>query len=158
MAKGKVGAPEGNQNALGNEGGRPTKYDPKFAKQVFKLCLLGAKDTEIAKFFEVDLATINNWKKVHIEFLESITRGKRVADTEVANSLYQRAKGFTKKAVKIMQSEGVPVYAEYKEYYPPDVKAIEYWLNNRQKRKWKKRTDITSGGEKINFNYHKPTE
>jgi hypothetical protein len=44
--------------------GRPTKYQPEFAEQAYKLCLLGATDPEMADFFEVCVATVQNWKKM----------------------------------------------------------------------------------------------
>jgi hypothetical protein len=111
--------------------GRPTDYREEFNEQVYKLCLLGATDKEIGDFFEVDERTINNWKHDYPEFFQSIKKGKVIADAEIAQSLYKRAKGFRKKAVKIFQSEGVSFEHEYMEYYPPDPTALIYWLKNR---------------------------
>ena len=55
-----------------NPVGRPSKYDPDtMDEQVFKLCLLGATDEEMADFFNVALSTLNLWKKEHPEFSES---------------------------------------------------------------------------------------
>ena len=45
-----------------NPGGRPTKYKPEYAEQVYKLALEGFTDKKIAEFFKVDERTINNWK------------------------------------------------------------------------------------------------
>lgn len=53
---------------------RPTKYQEAYAEQARKLCLLGCTDAELADFFEVSEATINNWKLEYPEFLESIKR------------------------------------------------------------------------------------
>lgn len=53
---------------------RPTKYQEAYAEQARKLCLLGYTDAELADFFEVSEATINNWKLEYPEFLESIKR------------------------------------------------------------------------------------
>lgn len=58
--------------------GAPTKYDEVFNEQVYKLCLLGAIDKEIAEFFNVCEATINNWKIEYPEFLESIKKGNKL--------------------------------------------------------------------------------
>ncbi|TRB81349.1 helix-turn-helix domain-containing protein, partial [Mannheimia haemolytica] len=74
--------------------GQPTKYKPEYVTQVEKLCLLGATDKDIADFFEVAESTINNWKIEYPEFLESIKKGKLLADANVANSLYKRALGY----------------------------------------------------------------
>lgn len=83
--------------------GRPTDYKEEYNEQVYKLCLLGAKDTDIANFFEVCEATINNWKQQFPAFLESIKRGKETADIKVAESLYNRACGYD----KILESEDI---------------------------------------------------
>ena len=48
--------------------GRPTKYKHEYAEQTYKLCLLGATDEEIANFFDVNVATINRWKMISLNF------------------------------------------------------------------------------------------
>jgi hypothetical protein len=60
------------------------------------------------------------------------------ADAEVADSLYKRAKGFSKKATKIFLPRGATtaeevVYAPYMEYYAPDVGAQKHWLTVRRR-------------------------
>lgn len=112
--------------------GRPTKYKKSFNKQVYKLCLLGATDKEIASFFEVNEDTINEWKKKHPSFLESIKKGKINADAIIASSLFKKAKGYTREEVKIFQHDGSPLIVPFKAYYPPDTAAINIWLKNRR--------------------------
>ncbi len=75
--------------------GRPTKYKEEYAEQAYKLTMLGFIDAELAEFFEVDESTINNWKHDQPEFLESIKKGKSLADAEVASKLYHRAIGYS---------------------------------------------------------------
>ena len=79
--------------------GRPTKYKEEYNEHAYKLCLLGYIDEDLAKFFEVDVSTINNWKIEYPKFFESIKSGKEVADANVAESLYKRANGFRYKEV-----------------------------------------------------------
>lgn len=133
-------------------GGRPTDYRDEYCEQVEKLCKLGATDSELADFFEVEESTINNWKIAHPEFLESIKRGKTLADANVADRLYQRATGYTHDAVKIFptggESEDVdgnkvkgPLIVPYKEHYPPDTAAAIFWLKNRQRKKWRDKVE-----------------
>jgi hypothetical protein len=117
--------------------GRPTKYKPEYAEQARKFCLLGADDERLARMFEVDVSTINQWKIDHPEFSESIKDGKERADAEVAKSLYHRALGYSHKAVKIMNVDGKVVHEEYTEHYPPDTGAAMAWLKNRQKQYWR---------------------
>ena len=78
MAPRKDGAPKA---------GRPSLYREEYAEQAYKLCLLGATDKELADFFGVVETTVNNWKKDHAAFLESITRVKMAADADVAEKL-----------------------------------------------------------------------
>jgi hypothetical protein len=140
-----------------NPGGRPTLYRPEFEEQVYKLCLLGAIDKDIADFFEVSVATINTWKHEHPKFLESIRNGKRVADTNVAHSLYKRATGaeytthqafkvkrveYDEKGKKISEAEEVitvPVDCAV----PPDTTAASFWLKNRASDIWRDRVEMT---------------
>jgi len=131
-------------------GGRPTDYREEFNEQVYKLCLLGATDAEIADFFDVEEQTINNWKIAHPKFFESIKRGKLTADAEVANSLFKRANGYQYDEVtyeKIGPGEDKVEVGEagiesvkqdiYKKKVvtkevSPDVAAQNIWLKNRR--------------------------
>lgn len=130
------------RKAVTARGGRPTRYKAEFAEQAYKLCLLGATDAEMADFFGVSEQTINAWKKAHKEFLESITRGKLLADAEVAEKLFQRAKGYEHKAVKIFNNQGEEMQVEYIERYPPDTQAASLWLRNRQPAKWRDKQEV----------------
>jgi len=127
--------------------GRPTRYKAEYAEQARKLCLLGATDEELAGFFSISFQTLNTWKKSHKEFLESITRGKIVADAEVAERLYQRALGYSHQAVKIMAVDKTVVHEEYIEHYPPDTQAASLWLRNRQPKKWRDKQDVEHSGK-----------
>lgn len=121
---------------------RPTKYKPEYAEQAKKLCRLGAKDTELANFFEVDVATINRWKNDHDAFCESLKDGKEAADAEVADRLFKRATGYEHKAVKITASpDGREHVTEYIERYPPDTTAAIFWLKNRRPDLWRDKTE-----------------
>lgn len=124
---------------------RRTGYKPEYADQVEKLCKLGLTDKELGEFFEVTEQTINNWKKKHPEFFESIKKGKTLADANVVESLYRRACGYSHEAVKIMQYEGSPVVEPYIEHYPPDTTACLAWLHNRQRDKWQRNPDAAGG-------------
>ena len=127
--------------------GRPTRYKAEYAEQARKLCLLGATDIELAEFFQVSTATLDTWKKAHSEFLSSITRGKDIADAEVAERLFQRALGYSHKAVKIMAVDKTVVREEYIEHYPPDTQAASLWLRNRQPKKWRDKQDVEHSGK-----------
>lgn len=131
--------------------GRPSKYKSEYAEQARKLCLLGATDADMANFFDVDESTINNWKNEFPEFLESIKKGKMLADANVADRLYQRAMGYEAPDVDIRVVDGEIVETPMIKHYPPDTPAAIFWLKNRQKDKWrdKMETDVTSKGEAV---------
>ena len=105
------------------------------------MCLLGYTDAELADFFEVSEATINNWKLEHSEFLESIKKGKAIADGDVTDRLYQRAMGFVAPDVDIRVIDNKIVETPLDKYYPPDTAAAIFWLKNRQKDKWRDKHD-----------------
>lgn len=122
--------------------GRPSKYQPEYAEQAFKLCLLGATDPEMAAFFEVSETTIHNWKNEFPEFLESIRNGKIKADAELAHKLYSRAYGAEweeEQAFKIKTgqfTEDIEI-VKVKRAAPPDTSALIMWLTNRQRAYWR---------------------
>ena len=111
--------------------GRPTDYREEFSEQAYKLCLLKATDAQLADFFEVSEQTINTWKSKHSEFLESLKKGKQVADMEVAKSLYHRATGYSHPEDKIFNAGGEPLVVPTIKHYPPDTAAALIWLKNR---------------------------
>ena len=105
---------------------------------------LGATDREVAEFFNVSEQTLNAWKHVHPEFLESLKLGKETADRRVEQSLYRRAVGYSYDAEKIFPYEGAAVRVPYVEHIPPDTTACIFWLKNRQRDLWRDRVDATA--------------
>lgn len=127
---------------MAHPGGRPTLYKPEYDKQAHDHCLLGATDAELAKFFDVSESTLNLWKVEHPKFSEAIKAGKGEADEKVAASLYHRALGYSHDAEKIfLDKAGQIVRADYVEHYPPDPTSMIFWLKNRQKDKWRDKSD-----------------
>jgi hypothetical protein len=143
-----------------NKGGRPTKYKEEYNEQAEKLCKLGATDQELADFFEVDVSTINNWKIDYPQFFESIKKGKILADSNVAERLYQRALGFEHDSEEIKVADGAVIRVPTRKIYPPDPTAAIFWLKNRQPEKWRDKQEVQHsldpevfeiGGKKISF-------
>lgn len=126
-----------------NKGGRPSDYKEEYAEQAEKLCLLGATDKELADFFGVCEATINNWKNDFPKFLASIKAGKLEADASVAESLYKRAIGYTGKKTVTANVQGViSDVKEVDEYVGPDVTAAIFWLKNRSPAQWREKSEV----------------
>jgi len=145
--------PKSKAKAKGKDkGGAPTKYHERFDEEVFKLCLLGATDEEIASFFNISTTCLTNWKKKYPKFMASIRAGKTEADTEVAKSLYESATGFkiTKEiAVKVKKGKGIEELEKItvEEQMPPDYRSISFWLRNRQPEKFREKVDVELAGE-----------
>jgi len=126
--------------------GRPSKYQDGFPEQARKLCLLGATDPELADFFNVNVDTVHEWKKVHPEFSDAIKSGKMQADADVADRLYQRAMGFEHPEVHISNYQGVITQTPITKIYAPDPTAAIFWLKNRQRSSWRDRQDVELAG------------
>lgn len=128
-----------------DKGGRPSAFRKTFIQLVYRYALLGATDRQMAEFFGVTEQTLNNWKRTQKGFFESLKRGKAEADSLVAESLFHRAKGYSHKAVKIMQHEGSSYEHEFTEHYPPDTSACIFWLKNRAG--WRDKQDLEHSGK-----------
>lgn len=124
-------------------GGRPSLYKPEFAELARKFCCLGATDADLAKFFEVNVDTIHEWKKVHSGFSDSIKAGKEQADSEVASKLFHRATGYEHpeddiRTVSMGDGAGSEiVITPTVKRYPPDTTAAIFWLKNRRPDLWR---------------------
>lgn len=137
---------------MAHAGGRPSKYDKeRTADLAYKFALLGATDEDMARSFDVDVATISNWKNDYPEFLEALKDGKERADANVSKSLYHRALGYEHPEVDIKVIDGKIVTTDLIKHYPPDTAAAFIWLKNRQKDKWRDQSNIdhTTKGDKI---------
>jgi hypothetical protein len=123
----------------GEGGGRPTAYRAAFCRIAKVMTNLGATDREVAEGLGVSEVTLNAWKHKHPKFLKSLSVGKKSANRRVELSLYRKATGYSFDAVKIFIDEGAAVIVPYVEHVPPSDRAIEYWLNNREKKRWQNR-------------------
>lgn len=130
---------------------RPTRYKAEYAEQAYKLCLLGADDKALADFFGVAEKTIDNWKKAHKEFLQSVIRGKDWADAEVAHSFRKRAVGYRYAEIhEEADKEGeLKVTRKIHKEVPPDAGAALNWLKNRQKDKWRDKQEVEQSGNLV---------
>lgn len=115
-------------------------YDPKHHVPLARrLALLGYHDKWISNIFGIGLKTLQTWLADHPLLRQALVNGRDLADSRVAEALYKRAIGFT-------SPDGT--------YYPPNVRACVYWLNNRQGTKWRSivHAEFTAkynGGDKV---------
>ena len=127
-------------------GGRPSKFKPEFEHQVKTLAELGATDAQIAQCFGVTEQTLNNWKKSHPRFFESLKSAKEIADERVEQSLFNRALGFSHPEEKIFCDKGDVVRAGTMKQYPPDTTACIFWLKNRKSGEWRDKIETEHSG------------
>lgn len=139
--------------------GRPTKYLLEFDQRALKMCLLGYTDEQLADYFEISVATLNNWKKQYPSFLASIRAGKSEADGDVASAMFKSANGFSyDETTYERQFQEIDGLSEKEEsdiklevwkkkvvtkFVVPDTRAGMFWLKNRQPKAWRDKIDAT---------------
>lgn len=111
---------------------------------------MGLSETQIAYNLGISRATLENYKRDHLDILESLKRGKNQADFKVENALYKKATGYVVKetvAVKCKdiyyddnnnkcQRERLDIVEIEKEVLA-ETNAIKFWLINRKQGRWK---------------------
>lgn len=132
--------------------GRPTRFKDEYKGRVVAMAEMGLTDVEIGKAFGVSQQTVNSWKHKFPLFLESLKKGKAVADQKVVQSLYHRALGYSHPDTHIINFKGEIIITPIIKHYPPDTTACIFWLKNRDRENWrdKHETEITGkDGEPI---------
>jgi len=110
---------------------------------VYQLALLGATDEQMAKAMGIAVSSLNNWKVSRPDFMEAMKAGKDQADSEIAKSLFHRARGYSHPEVHIAvikdreTGQIEVVQTPTIKHYPPDTTACIFWLKNRQKTLWR---------------------
>ena len=125
------------------------------------LALLGAwarsglTQEQIAKNMGISLSTFKEWLKKYPAISAAIKIGKEQADYMMENALYKKGTGYTVRVCKPFKLKTVEYnedgrkvkerekieYAEYDEYFPPDVTAQIFWLKNRKPDEWRDRRE-----------------
>lgn len=122
--------------------GRPSGYRDEYAGMAYRLMLTGYTREGLAEVFGVDVRTIYRWQSVEPEFGQALWRGGAIADSQVAESLFNRANGSVVPDTHIALHEGQPVITSLEKHYPPDVGAARLWLTNRQPLLWRNKVEV----------------
>lgn len=124
-----------------NVAGRPPKYHPHFVIMIDALgaSLVSSTNWQLAKMFGVDETTVSGWMGLHPQFSIAVNRARANVDQQVEGALFQRAVGYTHPEEKIFCAprSGEIVRARTTMRYPPDTKAAQFWLMNRNPDKWR---------------------
>jgi len=124
---------------------RTSKLKPDEVKYAESLALLGATDADLARAFGVDVKTIRRWIKAKGEFAEAAARGKLRADATVGERLFERAKGYAHEDTHFSSFQGTITETPYVKHYPPDTRAIIFWLKNRRPDLWREKPEAANG-------------
>lgn len=97
---------------------------------------------DIAKRIGISMNKLTTWRKNYAPIRDALSKGKEIVDYMVENALLKSALGYKEKEVKtitIMRyGKVVETQTEVTERdHAPNVAAIQMWLYNRQKEKWK---------------------
>ena len=126
--------------------GPKTKFKQSICQPAVELYLAGMTDFQVAQELKISERTLYRWFVEYPALRQAVQASKEVADHRVERSLYHRAVGYTRQAVKIFCHMGAPVVVPYDEHVPPDVGAITMWLTNRHGAKWKSKQSHEHGG------------
>lgn len=102
----------------------------------------GYTELDICRRIGINKDTLTKWKKTYPEILDALSKGKEITDYKVENALLKSALGYKTKETKITTimrfGKVVETQTETTEKEQiPNVSAIQMWLYNRQKDKWK---------------------
>lgn len=97
---------------------------------------------DISNKIGIDNDTFLRWKDRYPEIRKAVAKGKELVDYQVENALLKSALGYKTKEVKVTTTMRYGKVVEtIKEVtdkeITPNVSAIQMWLYNRQKDKWK---------------------
>lgn len=124
--------------------GRPSAYRAEFEGIAYGMALLGATDAMLAEEFGVSKETIRRWRSAYPQFDAALKRGKTQADARVAESLYRAAigGGIVRQTRIETDSDGLEKRVVTESELPADVKAMVWWLKNRQPTIWKDKVEV----------------
>lgn len=114
----------------------------------------GIIEEEIAKRLGIAYSTLKVYKNQHTALLAAL-KEKVVYDDSVVDALYNNTLGGIVKLNKVFKlkrkvfdngklvaEEEYLEEREVEEYYPPNVMAQIYWLNNRRPQDWRQKVDV----------------
>jgi len=118
----------------------------------------------MSKKLGICVATFENWKTKHVEFLAHLREGQAPVDVEIENALYKKAKGYSFEdvvvtTVKTEDDDGnvteTTTEKRITHHIPPDTVAQKFWLMNRRRKKWRDKQVVEHEGSVVNINIEK---
>lgn len=114
----------------------------------------GYTQEQISDCIGISRSTLNVWISRYSDIADALKKGRDVADREIEDSLFKKAKGFrteVKKPIKLkkiifdevtgkkIEESEVIEYATEEVYIPPDTVAMIFWLKNRKPEQWREK-------------------
>lgn len=101
--------------------------------QIQKWAEEGYTYTEVAKFIGVSRNTLQRWRDDSFELQAAFDNGFAVSHDLVEKALFKKATGYMIEKTVIDNKGNEHIIQEFVQ---PDIKAIQYYLNNRCKDRW----------------------
>lgn len=118
--------------------GRPSRYDPAFARQAHLLGRLGADAVDLARFFSVSLATLYRWLERYPDFGIAFAMGRAQGAGLEKPAMFRRAIGYSFSARREYRlRSGERVAADVTVRVLADGKVALRWLRNRRPETWR---------------------
>ncbi len=133
--------------------GAKGKYDPEQTPQlILDLTLKYATDIEIARALGIHYATYYRWLNDYPELQEIITHAKRIRAQKLVPKMEKIAKGYnySERTEEYMESNGKTTPKKIKitkKHYPPNEKALRFFLTNGLPEEYKNKQDLEHHGE-----------
>ena len=137
--------------------GRGSMWFTNVKPRLFEIrgwCRDGYTDIQMCEALGISTTTFCKYKHQHPSLVQALKINKEIADLTIENSLFKRARGYSYMEVttktkrdadgNVMHTTTDTVEKEY----PPETKAIERWLMNRQPKKWRNTNNIVISGDK----------
>ena len=102
----------------------------------------GLTDEQIARNMGINRATLYRWKEQFRDISDALKETKEVADREIENALYKRARGFryTEKITETrydLNGEPYEYVRIVEKEALPDPTSMIFWLKNRRPKYWR---------------------
>ena len=122
----------------------------------------GLTEEQVCTNLGISVATLNKFKKQHIELAKVLKKGRDIAVTEVENALFKRALGFsfdeTKVSIRMVDGVETKFTEKTTKYQIPDVAACSILLKNTDKERGWSDNPQKIELERQMFEFHKRIE
>ncbi len=110
-----------------------------------KMLMAGFTQQEITETLKIDQSLYFKFIKQIPEELRDEWKATKILSVE--NALYMSCHGFSKTIYEdVVDKEGITTTLAKEKYFPPNINAIKYYLNNTSSRDWKDRSELIVNG------------